>query len=174
MNDAIAGEQTNGANIDPNSEIRTPPPATVAGPARKRRNKASEWAAIESAADLVPVDEDTMLRQLEQGAKYCQAVERQLAKYTCPELDTIMKLHRVLILRLSTLAEANAPLWDVVKDLMKPVMDWAKIQEQQKEREFTEQKYRDQQAKDNTGGGERDSGLSPQTLEKIELELKLL
>jgi hypothetical protein len=118
--------------------------------------------------------EEVVLDRLGAGAKYCQDVEQQLARFVTPELETIMKLHRVIILKLSTQAEARPELWDVLKDLMKPVMDWARLQEQSKEREFAEQKYRDQAKKAEALEHKEDAALSPETLEKIEFELRLL
>ncbi len=130
-----------------------------------------------SSGAPVPDSEDLYLDQLEHGVKYCQEVEQQLARIAGPELNAIMKLHRLIILKLSTRAEAQPELWDVLKDLMKPVMDWARLEEQQKEREFAEQKHREQRADVQAGrGGESRAGaaLSPETLQKIEAELKLL
>ncbi len=131
----------------------------------------------EPAAGTAALPEEALLERLGRGAQYCRKIEDQLAAHAGPELETIMKLHRLIILKLSTQAEVRPDLWDILKDLMKPVMDWARLQEQQKEREFAERKYRDQleatqaeaAAKDNP-----EAALKPETLEKIELELKLL
>ena len=122
--------------------------------------------------------EEALLAQLQRGAQYCQQIQQQLAQYAGPELDAIVKLHRMIILKLSTRAESQPELWDVLKDLMKPVMDWARLQEQQKDREFAERKHRDQmeaeKAAANPLGDPAATALTPETLEKIERELKLL
>ncbi len=128
-------------------------------------------------AEEPQLSEAEMLERLGQGAQYCQKIEEQLAKVAGPELDAIMRLHRMIILKLSVQAEVRPQLWDVLKDLMKPVMDWARLKEQQKEREFSEQKYREQLAAETAEAQAKkdpDATLSPETLEKIEFELKLL
>jgi hypothetical protein len=145
-------------------------------PAAKRRARRLPPAAEAPAAEPPPTEEQ-ILEQLGHGAAYCHQVEQQLADFVTPELETIMKLHRMIILKLSTRAETRPELWDVLKDLMKPVMDWARLQEQSKEREFAEQKYRDQAEKDGAGNpaaNENRKALLPETLERIEFELKLL
>ncbi len=155
----------------------------VAAP--KGRRKRSKAAAADAGGartakdgdgrDACPTEEEVLAR-LAHGARYCQEVEQQLARFIGPELDTIMRLHRMIILKLSTQAEVKPELWDVLKDLMKPVMDWARLQEQQREREFAEKKYRDQVEveKADEAKAPADAALTPETLEKIELELKLL
>lgn len=146
-------------------------------PARRRRKAQSELPELLVNAESAPeVPAEMLLERLGEGAKYCRQVEEQLLKHAGPELDTIMRLHRLIILKLSTRAEAQPELWDVLKDLMKPVMDWARLQESRKEREFAEQKYRDQVEAEQREENKRpeDSALSPKTLENIEFELKLL
>lgn len=98
-----------------------------------------------------------------------------------PELETIIKLHRVLILRFSLEAEISPDLLKLVDGLMKPVMDWARLEEKRKERELEERKYRDRLEADKAQA-EREAGagaaateaLKPETLEKIQDELSLL
>ena len=60
------------------------------------------------------------------------------------ELETLIKLHRVLVLKLSLEADGAPELLKLAKDLMKPVMDWARLQEKRKDRALAEQKHRDQ------------------------------
>lgn len=156
-------------------------PSAVARASRRRVDGASTprdgETPSEPAAQTAALPEEALLERLGRGADYCRKVEEHLAVCAGPELDAIMKLHRLIILKLSTQAEEKPALWEVLKDLMKPVMDWARLQEQRKERELAEKKYHDQAeaakaeaaAKDNP-----DATLKPETLERIELELKLL
>ncbi len=158
--------------------------SAVARASRRRVDGASSprdgETPSELAAETAALPEDTeeaLLERLGHGADYCRKVEEQLAACAGPELDAIMKLHRLIILKLSTQAEEKPALWDVLKDLMKPVMDWARLQEQQKERELAEKKYRDQVEAAKADAAAKDNPnatLKPETLEKIELELKLL
>jgi hypothetical protein len=64
----------------------------------------------------------------------------------------------------------------LVKDLMRPLIDWERLEEQRKDRELAEQKYRDQleaqkAAREQEKGGD---ALRPETLARIERELNLL
>jgi hypothetical protein len=43
-----------------------------------------------------------LLGQITSGARQCREVEQEFAKNPAPELETLIKLHRVLILQLST------------------------------------------------------------------------
>jgi hypothetical protein len=119
--------------------------------------------------------QECVLEQIADGAKLCQAVERQLGQHAAPELQTIIQLHRSLVLKLSVQAEADPGLFHLVSTLMRPVIEWARLEEKRKDRELAEKKYRDQVAaqkseKEQSGHGE---ALSSATLEKIERELNL-
>jgi hypothetical protein len=121
--------------------------------------------------------QERLLEQIAEGAKLCQEVELQIKNHPVPALDTLIRLHRVLVLKLSLEAQAAPELFQLVSRLMKPVIDWARLEEKQKDRELAEQKYKDQVAaqkaakeKDPCGRG---AALSPETLERIERELHL-
>ena len=58
-------------------------------------------------------------------------------------------------------------------DLMKPVMDWAQLQERRKAHELAEQKYRDNCAT-KAARETAENGLTQGTLQKIQREIKLL
>jgi len=128
-----------------------------------------------SAAPARPWPEQ-LLEQIRVGAEQCAEVERQLARHPAPELETLIKLHRVLVLKFSLEAETAPELLKLVKDLMKPVMDWAELQEKGKQRELAEQRHREQMAARKAAPGGSNAGgeaLKPETLEQIERELNL-
>src|ERR1051325_1315106 len=83
---------------------------------------------------------EQLIEQIEAGARHCEGVERELGRNPAPELETLIKLHRVIILQLSAQTDAKPETVRLVTTLMKPVMDWARLQEQRKERELAEQK----------------------------------
>jgi hypothetical protein len=56
---------------------------------------------------------------------------------------------------------------------MRPVLEYARIEELRKRREFAEQKFREQQAAQHAGKSERSDALRPETLDRIERELHL-
>jgi hypothetical protein len=123
-------------------------------------------------AEGLEVSSARLLEQIAAGAKICAEVERQLAKHPAPGLETLIKLHRAKVLKLSLEAEAAPDLFKLVCALMRPVMEWARLEEKRKERELAEQKYRDQKAVlEKEQGGD---ALKPQTLARIERELKLM
>jgi hypothetical protein len=120
-----------------------------------------------------------LLNQINRGAALCAEVERRLAGNPAPELEMLIKLFRVIILKLSVDANLAPDLLKLVNDLIKPVLDWARLEEKRKEREFSERKYHEQAAaqqadrvkEQKAANGE--NALTPETLEKIERELKL-
>lgn len=118
---------------------------------------------------------ERLLEQIAQGGKLCQEVERQLKDHLCPELETIIKLHRVLVLKLSGEADAMPERFKLVSALMKPLLEWARLEEKRKQRELAEQKYRDEVAARQAVGADHAAPkvLTPETLEKIERELSL-
>jgi hypothetical protein len=116
--------------------------------------------------------QEELLAQITHGGRLCCEIEREFGRNPAPELETLIKLHRVLILKFSAEAHVNPELFKLVCDLMKPAMEWARLQEQRKAHQLAEQKYRDSTAtKAAREGGE--DGLTEGTLQKIEKEIKL-
>ena len=116
-----------------------------------------------------------MLAQIAEGAGLCVEVERQLSRNPTPQLETLIKLYRVLVLKICVEAEGAPSLLKLANELMRPVLEWARLEEKRKERELGEQKYRDQvekAAREKCDGAA--GALTPETLAKIERELKLL
>ena len=121
--------------------------------------------------------QEQLLNQIEEGAKLCRKVEAQLRAHPAPGLETIVQLYRVLVLKVSGELQAQPETLALINALMRPVLDWERLEEKRKDRELEQQKYRDQQAareaaqlKQQHG---RDGALHDQTLNKIERELNL-
>jgi len=123
---------------------------------------------------------EQLLDQIAEGARHCQQVEKEFGKNPPPELETLIKLHRLTILQLSAQKNADRETISQISALMRPVMDWARLEEKRKDRELAEQKYRDEveaqksEAERKDRETNKEGGLSPETLEKIERELKLM
>jgi len=121
-----------------------------------------------------------LVEQITAAARHCQQVEQEFGKNPPPELETLIKLHRVLILQLGTQTDGSPEATRLLTALMKPVMDWARLQEQRNARLLAEQKYRDEVEARNAAlerelkAAKNEGGLSLETLEKIERELKLM
>ncbi len=109
--------------------------------------------------------QEQLLEQLENGARECAAVERRLSGHSGRETETLIKLHRALVLRCSIDPAGLDEMVKMTRDLMRPVMEWARLEEKRREREAAEASKQ----KEAEGGG-----LAPETLEKIERELNLL
>ena len=57
--------------------------------------------------------------------------------------------------------------------LMKAILEWARLEEKRKQRELTEQKYRDEVSAREKAKTSEPKVLTPETLKRIERELKL-
>jgi len=119
-----------------------------------------------------------ILDQIGRAAKACRELETQFGRNPAPELETLIKAHRSLILNLSAEAETKPEVIKRVTDLMKGVMEWAALQEKRKGREFAEQKHRDLLAarkaeaeRDPAGSG---GGIPTETRREIEEDLNLM
>jgi hypothetical protein len=127
----------------------------------------------ESSAEL----QERLLAQIADGAGLCVEVERRLSQNASPQLETLVKLYRVLVLKLCAESEGAPTLLKLANDLMRPVMEWARVEEKRKERELAEQKYRDQvelqKADREKERGGATGALTAETLAKIERELNL-
>jgi hypothetical protein len=126
------------------------------------------------------MQEEALLAQIASGARQCKEVEKQFAENPAPALETIIKLQRVLIMKLSVQANADPALIELVAKLTKPTMEFAKLQEKRREMELAEAKYRDQVARSKRemeseiSKAKAGGGITAETIEKIERELKLL
>ncbi len=119
--------------------------------------------------------QEALLAQVSQSGTLCSELERELSRNPPPELETLIALHRVLVLKLSLEANVSPAVFRALGDLMKPVMEWARLQEKRKDRELAERKHRDSVEARKAAAGERREGdaLTPETLQKIQSELKL-
>lgn len=131
-----------------------------------------------ATAGLSPEEtEARMLERFEEGAKICRRIEEQLRSRPVPEMESVIRLHRVLVLKLSVEAEGAPELFQLVNTLMQPLLSWERLAETRKTRELAEQKYQDhraeEKAEEEKANRGPNQGLSPETLETIERELNL-
>jgi len=139
-------------------------------------SRLSDWWTARRRAK----QEDLLLQQIATGAKQCRDVEAQFSENPAPELETIIKLHRVLILKLSTQANVDPEMLELVARLTKPTMEYAKLMEKRREMELKEAKYRDMvnerklAIEAELSKAKSSGGISTETLHLIEKELKLL
>jgi hypothetical protein len=123
-------------------------------------------AKAESEAELTPEQarhaQEWLLERIGQGAALCRDLEERLRENPAPELETIIKLYRMLVLTLSAEVRAVPELRHLVTALMRPIMEWARLEQKRAERAARPDEQR-----------ERDRALRPATMEKIEDALTL-
>ena len=83
--------------------------------------------------------QEKLLGRITSGARQCREVEAEFAKHPAPELETLIKLHRVLILQLSTEGNANPEFLKLSDQLTNTVLNCISAQTKAnfKEREVT-------------------------------------
>ncbi len=146
-----------------------------ARPLRAPGGRANTGASLSSEEARQSIQEN-LLNQIAQGAKLCHEVEREFGDNPAPELETVIKLHRLMILKLSAEAHVKPQLLSHVHSLTKSALDWARLEEKRKDRELAEQKYRDELDAQKAARQKEQApadGLRPETLTKIERELNL-
>jgi hypothetical protein len=121
-----------------------------------------------------------LLARIGEGARHCKEIEAEFGKNPPPELETLIKVHRVMVLQLSSQKKTERETIGLVSALMRPVLEWARLQQKRKESELAEEKYRAQVEAQKAAmqreleAAKSEGGLSPETLEKIERELRLM
>ena len=124
--------------------------------------------------------EAAFLFSIASGAKFLKTVDAEFAEHPAPELAAIMPVLRTLVFELSVHAHADPAKLQLVERLLKPLMEFAKLQEKRREIELAENKYRDLVAarreaiQTELDKAKVAGGVTPETITKIEAELKLL
>jgi hypothetical protein len=127
--------------------------------------------------------QEKLLAQIASGAEQCAAVEKSFGANPPPELDTLIKLQRVLILNLSTQANADPEMMKLVATSFASVLDSERLRLKQSQIDLDQRKVvlmekkaaaydRAQKALETAKTSK--GGITPETLKKIEAELKLL
>lgn len=127
--------------------------------------------------------QEKLLAQITSGAQQCAAVEKQFGKNPAPELETLIKLQRVLILNLSTQANADPELMKLVATSFSAVLDSERLRLKQSQIDLDQRKvvlmekkaaaYDRAQAALSEAKNSK-GGITKETLKRIESELKLL
>jgi len=106
--------------------------------------------------------QDQLLCDIAESAQECSDLEAHFAKNPAPAIDILIKLHRVAALRLNKQGQTDPDLLRLMTILMKPVLDWARLEEQRKVRESADGKG--QAANDLKGASEAVQSLLNQAL----------
>jgi hypothetical protein len=68
--------------------------------------------------------QEKLLARIASGAEQCAAVEKSFGKNPAPELETLIKLHRVLSLQLATQSQENPELIKLADQLTRTAMEF--------------------------------------------------
>lgn len=89
--------------------------------------------------------ESELLGQIASGARQCQEVEKQFGKNPAPELETLIKLHRVLILQMSTQGKTDPEYLKLSDQLLRTAMEYVsgmtKAGHKERELKLAEEKF---------------------------------
>lgn len=113
-----------------------------------------------------------LLGQITTGSRAIKEVEAQFAKTDAPALESLVKLHRVLIMQLATQASADPAMIELVTGAMKPVLEFAKLELKGREFALDQEKFALLKAKAEQADAAKqvtDSNLSP---EEKQLKMK--
>ncbi len=136
----------------------------------------SRWWADHQAT----LAEEQMLRDIATGAAQCQAVSAAFERHPAPELSMIIAQHRVLAMQFATRAHVDGSMIEMSERATKMALEFAKLEEKRAERELAETKYRDEvrerkrMLQAEVDKAKTSGGITPETLTRIENELKLL
>ena len=120
--------------------------------------------------------QNDILAQIERGAKLCAEIERAFGEHPAPELETLLKMHRTLLLTLTTRAKDHLELVPLVVQLMRAVIEARRLDEQRRVRELAERKLEAQREMNAaaTPEGDKARAIRPETLAQIEKDIHLL
>lgn len=86
--------------------------------------------------------QDQILQRIASGSDTCTQIEREFTRHPAPEMETLLKVLRVMIMNLSLHGQAQPELLQLAGNLLKPVMEHLKIQERGKDRELEERRVK--------------------------------
>jgi hypothetical protein len=139
-----------------------------------------KWWDKRSRALDAQASEERFLDRITRGAQTMRTIEESFRDNPDPHIEALLRNFRLIIAELTVQGDMSPEKLKLIPVLMGPVMDYAKLTEKRREIELAESKYRDHVAAQKAalerelGAAKVAGGLTPETLEKIERELKLL
>ena len=73
--------------------------------------------------------EEQFLKQIATGADTCRKTAEEFGENPPPAIDTLIKVHQVLVLKLSTAGQVDHDLLDVANRMMKSVLSYYRMQQ---------------------------------------------
>jgi hypothetical protein len=139
-----------------------------------------KWWDKRSRALEAQASEEKFLERITRGAQTMRTIDEAFKDNPDPHIEALLRNFRLIIADLTVAGVVDPEKFKLIPMLMGPVMDYAKLTEKRREIELAESKYRDHVAAQKAalerelGAAKVAGGLTPETLEKIERELKLL
>ena len=124
--------------------------------------------------------QEKFLDRITRGAQTMRTIEESFRDNPDPHIEALLRNFRLIIAELTVQGDIDPEKIKLIPVLMSPVMEYARLTEKRREIELAENKYRDHVAAQKAalereiGAAKVAGGLTPETLEKIERELKLL
>ena len=131
-------------------------------------NVLTEWRRTREQRAL----QKQFFSMLKEAGQQCRAIEEEFGRLPAPELETLIKVHRSMVLKLSMQANLTPEALVMVSTLMKPVLEWGRLEEKRRDREFAERKHEEQKAAQHAA--KTGNALRTDTRKKIERSMKLL
>ena len=128
-------------------------------------NAVSHWWQARQRRQL----QERLLGEITSGARQCREVEQQLARTAPPPLETLLQLQRLMVFQLSTQAGADPELMKLLLDYT--LQDRRVVVLEEKLRLLKEENARQEAERSQP---KETRCMSPETLKKIQKELKLL
>lgn len=104
----------------------------------------SDWWSARESNRTIKEAQDTVLASIARGAAINRTVTEAQAKDAPPEMLTIIGLLKTMILQLSVNAAGNPELLELLPSLMKPVVDWLKLQQAKETSDLERAKFTQQ------------------------------
>lgn len=85
--------------------------------------------------------QDRLLTQIAGGSRQCAEVEKSFGRNPPPELETLIKLQRVILMQLSTQAAANPAFLELIGNSFKAVLDAEKLKVKREQLSLDREKF---------------------------------
>lgn len=104
-------------------------------------SRLSDWWRAEQDRQL----QDQMLGRIASGSALNKRIDAEFANNPAPQIETLINLFKLIVQQLAVSGQINPKLLELLAPLMKPVMEFLKITEHARDREFDKEKWTEQQ-----------------------------
>ena len=85
---------------------------------------------------------EQLIQQITSGANQCREVEAAFGAHPAPELETVIKLHRVLAMQFATRANVDPKMMEQAERATKMVLEFAKLLEKRRVTDLDERRVK--------------------------------